>query len=131
MSVNVANEDTRIAFACGECGKVIRAKRELAGRRGHCTTCKAPVRVPGSRARTSPPRGRVTTCDLCAEEIRVDAERCRHCGESRYEQDPMPDPAQELLTPGGASVEAQVLGGVIAALPIIFLVLPHLLRHYG
>jgi hypothetical protein len=45
-----------VAFPCPECGKGLRAKSELAGRKVKCTQCACAVVVPANRRRT-PPHG--------------------------------------------------------------------------
>jgi hypothetical protein len=45
-----------VSFPCPECGKNLRAKSELAGRKVKCTQCACAVVVPANRRRT-PPHG--------------------------------------------------------------------------
>jgi hypothetical protein len=47
-----------VSFPCPECGKSLRAKSELAGRKVKCTQCACAVVVPANRRRT-PPHGMV------------------------------------------------------------------------
>jgi hypothetical protein len=39
--------ETGVAFVCPACGKGLKVKSELAGKKGKCPHCKEPIRVPG------------------------------------------------------------------------------------
>jgi len=78
-----------IEFTC-DCGKRIRVKDELAGKRGKCKQCGATIRVPRETAKR---------CPYCSEPMPSgDAVACPTCGEY-VEDDVAPGESQQPLDP--------------------------------
>jgi len=75
-----------ITFKC-QCGKVLRAREELAGKRVKCPGCHQPVTIPAA----APPQGTTpaqaaapakATCPNCGAELIPNAAICVNCGQS-------------------------------------------------
>ena len=87
---NQSREPGTIEFQCPQCNARIKAPAQYAGRTGQCRACKAIVPVPSqqdSGPREEPldfkqdkPSG-FKKCPACAELIKTEAKKCRHCGE--------------------------------------------------
>lgn len=100
-----------IQVKCPSCGKTLRAKDELAGKRGKCPGCGAVVMI--ARQSTSPTLGPV---DTTAERVDDPSRALRHCG-------------LDLLT---APLERMLEGGAIAVCLTLFALLAtavHSLTH--
>jgi DNA-directed RNA polymerase subunit RPC12/RpoP len=86
--------DTDIRFVCCECGASVSQTKEQAGKLHHCPKCGKTVLVPNPTLTESPSiqfnvqqsagsasSAGMKKCPYCAEEIRHDAIKCKHCGE--------------------------------------------------
>ncbi|MBL4844903.1 MAG: hypothetical protein JKY65_05190 [Planctomycetes bacterium] len=82
----------KIQFQCPDCRASLQVRAYTVGRRIQCHTCRAVVRVPGSRVRapstSSTPRtseervkgdAHRTPCLKCGKSILLTAPRCKHC----------------------------------------------------
>ena len=61
-------------FNCSKCGRDLEAPPSMEGKRVVCPTCRATTRVAVEGEQTK-------RCPFCAEVVRVDARKCRFCGE--------------------------------------------------
>jgi hypothetical protein len=61
-----------IKFGCPKCGQSLQAPRDMWGSTIKCPSCMQSLTIPNPKFKN---------CPLCAEEIRFDAIKCKHCGE--------------------------------------------------
>ena len=61
-----------IKFACPKCNQSLEAPEEMKGATIECPTCKESLTIPNPQFKK---------CPFCAEEIKFDAVKCKHCGE--------------------------------------------------
>jgi transcription elongation factor Elf1 len=93
-----------ICFNCPRCGENLAVESKGAGMILNCPTCKEQIEIPhastASRARprlspppdtTSipPPLPEFQKCPFCAEQVALDAIKCKHCGSSLAASPPM------------------------------------------
>jgi DNA-directed RNA polymerase subunit RPC12/RpoP len=86
-----------IKFECQHCRQSLEADLDMAGDKVECPSCHKSVTVPESG---------YMKCRYCAEPIRKDATKCRHCGEFvSGHQEPTAKQEARTLTPNVARGE--------------------------
>ena len=70
-----------ITFRCDHCGQSIEIDEAGVGAVVECPKCSESVLVPEQKRPNQVAATNLRRCPYCAEEIRTDAIKCRHCGE--------------------------------------------------
>jgi hypothetical protein len=88
-----------IIITCASCGARTKAPDQLAGKTAKCPKCQATIHVPAESAVKQSPGGdsrealapvsahdsavaEQKPCPFCAEPVRAEAKKCKHCGET-------------------------------------------------
>lgn len=96
---------------CPRCGSEMTIPERYAGRTQHCTKCGHPFIV-------KPAEDPSTTkeCPFCREEIKVDAIKCKHCGEMLAAAPVSPSRERQSGSPTLRALGAILfIGGLVAA----------------